>query len=164
MSMPASSSAVAIKGVSKRKRSSSGSDESPSDDEFKGCRDSPSPIHTGAPQRASKSRRQHHRVVIKTPLLHRQSLERNLEGLWKSHGVEYNFERSSFDASDMSYFGRSGDPSQSTASAATPAERIMAIQPLGSADRPLPSLQMSALGISSRASTRRATEGQQGAR
>ncbi len=99
-SPPVQKSAVAIKGPRKRERSSSES----SLEDFKGCRDSPSPIRGGPVHRATKSRKMHHKVEIETPLMHRHILEEYLEGLWESCGAEFKFVRSSHDQTDMDFY------------------------------------------------------------
>ena len=55
-------------------------------------------------QRAVKSRKQFHRVIIETPPMHRHTLESHLEDLWKATGAEFKFVRSSFAKSDMGFF------------------------------------------------------------
>ena len=90
---PITQRAVAIKGPRKREHSS---DSDPSSDSFHGCRDSPSPTLRGSVQRAIKSRKQFHRVIIETPPMHRHTLESHLEDLWKATGAEFKFVRSSF--------------------------------------------------------------------
>ncbi len=69
---------------------------------FKGCRDSPSPVRVGSVQRASKSRRYHHRVVLESPL-ERHLLEGHLEHLWEETGTEFRFNFSSADSDDMEF-------------------------------------------------------------
>ena len=69
---------------------------------FKGCRDSPSPVRVGSVQRASKSRRYHHRVVLESPL-ERHLLEGHLEHLWEETGTEFRFIFSSADSHDMEF-------------------------------------------------------------
>ena len=103
---------VAIKGMRKRPRSSS--DESSYDsDFFRGCRDSPSPTRPGTVQKALKSKKRHHRVVLETPLMRRHVLENKLEELWEDHGVEFKFELSSSDMGVMEFLG-GPRPSSST--------------------------------------------------
>ena len=99
-SPPVQGCAVAVKGPRKRERSSSES----SLEEFRGCRDSPSPARGGPAQRATKSRKMHHKVEIETPLMHRHILEEYLEGMWESFGAEFKFVRSSYDQTDMDFY------------------------------------------------------------
>ena len=100
-SPPVRPQAVAVKGLRKRERSSSGeSSQKP----FRGCRDSTSPIRGGTMQRAVESRKLHHRVVLETPPMHRHFLEGYLENLWEETGIESNFIRSSLDQDDMDFY------------------------------------------------------------
>ncbi len=98
---PVTQRAVAIKGPRKREHSS---DSDSSSDSFQGCRDSPSPTLGGSVQRAIKSRKQFHRVIIETPPMHRHTLESHVEDLWRATGAEFKFVRSSFAKSDMGFF------------------------------------------------------------
>ncbi len=58
----------------------------------------------GGMQRAVKSRKQFHRVVIETPPMHRHTLESHREDLWRATRAEFKFVRSSFAKSDMGFF------------------------------------------------------------
>ncbi len=101
MSVPSSTQrAVAVKGVRKRPLSS---DSDSSAEPFKGCRDSPSPVRSGSQQRATKSRKLHHKVVLETPAMHRHVLEEYLEDLWESRGVEFKFVQSSTSQEDLDF-------------------------------------------------------------
>ncbi len=84
MSAPsAKKQAVAVKGLRRSERSAScGTILGP----FRGCRDSPSAVRSETMQRAVKSRRLHHRVILETPLMHRHVLEEYLECLWEDSG------------------------------------------------------------------------------
>ena len=86
-------SAVATKGPRKRQKSETDSRDRV-DEEFRGCRDSPSPVRPERAYRESKSKPLHHRIVLETPLMHRHDLEWQMEELWENYAIEYKFLRS----------------------------------------------------------------------
>ena len=98
---PVKRQAVAAKGFRKREASSS-SDSSTED--FRGCRDTTSPDRDGTAQRATKSRKVHHQIILETPPMHRHVLEDYLECLWADSGVEFKFTRAFSDKADMDFF------------------------------------------------------------
>ncbi len=120
-SAPCSQPAVAVKSPRKRPRESSVSG-SRYDEEFRGCRDSPSPTRPGSIQRASKSRPMHHRILVENLLMHRHELEWQLEELWDNHGIEYKFLRSTGDMSTLEFYG---GLSSSAASATEPSSSVV---------------------------------------
>ena len=97
---PTRRQAVAVKGYRKRDRTPSSDSSAGS---FRGCRDSPSPVRYPI-QRAVKSRKLHHKVMLETPPMHRHVLEEHLEKLWESHGIEFKFVQSSVSQEDMDFF------------------------------------------------------------
>ncbi len=138
---------MAAKGPPKRQRASFVS-ENPYDEEFRGCRDSPSPTRPGSAQRASKSRPMHHRILLETPLMHRHELEWQLEELWGNHGVEYKFLRSTGDMSTLDFYG---GLSSSAASATEPSSSIVSARAVtivpSSTSRALPAINVSASNV-----------------
>ncbi len=134
MSVPSSTQrAVAVKGVRKRSQSS---DSDSSMESFKGCRDSPSPVRGGPRQRATKSRKLHHKVILETPAMHRHVLEEHLENLWESYGVEFKFVRSSTSQEDLDFY--EGPPSPRAdirgPSSSGTARRVIPVRAPGSSD------------------------------
>ncbi len=158
-SAPSSQPAVAVKGPRKRQRESSVSG-SPFDEEFRGCRDSPSPTRPGSVQRASKSRPMHHRILLETPLMHRLELEWQLEELWDNDGVEHKFLKSTGDMSTLDFYG---GLSSSAASATEPSSPIFstrgvtAVPPTSTSSRALPNFSESASNVPTRIVSKRAS-------
>ncbi len=111
---PTRQQSLAIKGPRKWEPSSS-SDSST--DPFRGCRDSRSTVCGDTFQRAVKSRRLHHRVVLETSLMYRHVLEEHLENLWETCGMEHKFIPFSADQEDMEFFEGPPPPQTGTVGA-----------------------------------------------
>ncbi len=140
---------MSAKGPPKRQRADFVS-ENPYAEEFRGCRDSPSPTRPGGAQRASKSQPMHHRILLETPLMHRHELEWQLEELWDNHGVEYKFLRSSGDMSTLNFYGGlSSSAASSTGPSSTASAHAVTIVPptSTSASRALPAISVSASNV-----------------
>ena len=147
-------SAVTTKGPRKRPRNDADSGEQRSE-EFRGCRDLPSPVNPGRVYRAPKSRPMYHRIILETPLMHRHDLEWQMEELWENYGIEYRFLRSSEDVSALDLYEGPPSPTASqtdTSSAAIPTQQVVKMQLLVGGSVSVPSVLLSEQDVPVRAS------------